>query len=263
MIRFIASLVFSFVFVFSANAVDDGIPAPPTPMRLVNDLADILKPEEEQALERDLVAFNDSTSNQILVLTVTDLNGFDPADYAQRVGQKWGVGQKKFNNGVVILIKPTGGQGQRHVYIAVGYGLEGAIPDATAKLIVNHELLPAFKKQNFAGGIANAVAVIKGLAKKEYSYKDYNKKAEKSKYGGLIVLGVILLVFILMNLSKKKHYTAGSTNSSLPFWATMFMMSSMGNNNSSSGWDSFSSGSGSFGGFGGGGFGGGGAGGSW
>ena len=99
------------------------IPSRPSPARLVNDLAGLFTDQQETELERMLVAFDDSTSNQIAVVTVNDLEGYEASEYATRIGIDWGVGSEKFDNGIVILVKPkTSSAGQ--VFIAVGYGLE-------------------------------------------------------------------------------------------------------------------------------------------
>ena len=84
-----------------------------------------------------------------MVVVVNDLCGMDKAMYATDLGQAWGVGRKGKDNGIVILIKPTGGKGQRRTFISVGYGLEGVIPDATAKLVVENEMIPNFKNRQF------------------------------------------------------------------------------------------------------------------
>jgi len=241
-----------------------GIPECPNPMRLVVDQVGLLSEDYKNALEQKLDRFSDSTSNQILVLVVSDLNGMEPADYALEVGRKWGVGNKKFNNGIVFLIKPTGGQGERKTYIAVGYGLEGIIPDATAKMIVDHEVIPAFKQRQFDAGVDKAITVMMSLAKKEYNFKTYEKKAQEGSYLALfIVLGIIALFIFAGSRKTKNATTIGSTGSNLPFFAAMMMMGGMGGRSRGGNWDNFSSGSDSFGGFGGGSFGGGGAGGSW
>jgi uncharacterized protein len=241
-----------------------GVPECPNPMHLVNDQVGFLSDEYKQALEQKLDRFSDSTSNQIVVLVVADLNGMEPSEYALEVGRKWGVGQKKFNNGIVFLIKPTGGQGERQTYIAVGYGLEGIIPDATAKHIINNEVLPSFKQHQYDAGVDRAITVLMALAKKEYSFKTYEKKAQEGSYLALfIVLGIIILFVFAGSRRSSSATTIGSTGSSLPFFAGMMMMGGMGGGRRSGGWDDFSSGSGGFDGFGGGSFGGGGAGGSW
>ena len=133
-------LLFTFAF-----AQDSCIPAKPSPARFVNNFSkefpDFISAGEAQALENKLEQFNKATSNQIVIVIVDDLCGYDANEFSTRIGQAWGVGQGKFDNGVVIMIKPTGGSGQRAAYIAVGYGLEGVIPDATANRILDLSLI--------------------------------------------------------------------------------------------------------------------------
>jgi len=240
----------------------------PAPNRLVVDQVDILTDGEEGILEKKLRSLNTETSNQVIIVTVDELCAGDAAMTATEMGHCWGVGQKEFDNGAVILVKPTGGQGQRRTFIAIGYGLEGAIPDATAKLIVDNDMIPQFKNGNYYAGLDQAVTTISDLATGEYSYADYNKKAEKKKGGGLLGLLPILFfigIWFLLTYRKTSSY---ARNNDLGFWAALMLLSSSRRSHSGS-WNSFSSGSGGFGGgggfggFGGGGFGGGGAGGSW
>jgi uncharacterized protein len=103
----------------------------------------VLNGEEQQLLEETLVQFDRETSTQVVVVTVSSLQGYDKADFAYRIGESWGVGQKDRNNGVIVLIKPKISNEPGQVYIAVGYGLEAVIPDAVAnRLIVNNEMIP-------------------------------------------------------------------------------------------------------------------------
>ncbi len=263
---------------FTIHCFSQGIPDKPNPPRLVNDYVGLLSPQEQGMLEQKLDRFNDSSSTQIAVVIVKTLNDLEPADYAQQLGQKWGIGQKGKNNGIVILIKPTGGQGEKKVFIASGYGLEAVIPDATCKLIVENEMIPEFKQNNFIGGIDKAVNVIMALAKKDYPASAYNNKYGNKRnqkgtgLGGIIfVILMIVLVFFFANLNKTQSHLA--SNKKIPFWTLFWLM--MFTNSSSGHWNDFSRGSGGyggnsgfgggggFGGFGGGSFGGGGAGGSW
>ena len=249
------------------RAFSQNIPDRPNPPRLVNDFAGMLKPEEVNILEQKLVAFDDSTSTQIVILTVPTLDGYDKADYGQRVAQKWGVGQKGRNNGVLILIKPKTADSRGEVQISTGYGLEGAIPDLLSGEIVDREILPSFRNGNYYEGLDKATNTMMSLARKEFSASDYHNKAKKSS-GKNIPFGlVIFIVFIIIAMvsrgsggSNNKHIGTGG----LPFWMLMGMMNS--GRGSSGSWGGFSGGSnggGGFGGFGGGSFGGGGAGGSW
>ncbi len=234
------------------------IPEKPNPPRLVNDFADILTPEEENNLEQKLVEFDRQTSTQIVIVTVKDLGGYDPAQFAFELGEKWGVGQKEFDNGVVILVKPTGGAGERKTFIATGYGLESVIPDAIAKRIVEYEMIPEFKKGQFFQGLDRAVSTIMSLATKEFSPEEYAKKtsSEKAPLGGVIF--IFILIWLIFRMFAIRSYA--SVNS-LPFWTAFWLMNSGTARGST--WSDFNSGSGTFGGFGGGSFGGGGAGGSW
>ena len=128
--------------------VEEYIPKRSNPPRLVNDLtqAGFLTEPQRDALEKKLVAFDDSTSNQIAVVVVEGLEGYSANEFATALGRAWGVGGKEKNNGVVVLISTGGGDGQRDAYIATGYGLEGAIPDATARAITDIELIANLKK---------------------------------------------------------------------------------------------------------------------
>ena len=252
----------SFNRVFSQN-----IPERPTPPRLVNDFAGLLKTQEAGMLEQKLVVFNDSTSTQIAIVIVPSLGGYDKADYAQHLAEKWGIGQKGRNNGVLILVKPKTTDSNGQVQISPGYGLEGAIPDLTCSEIVDREILPAFRNGDYYNGLNNATNTLMSLARGEFSAAEYGQKAKKST-GKNIPFGLIIfIVFIIIAMisrgsggSNNKHISTGV----LPFWMLMGMMNS--GRGSSGSWGGFSGGGGGgggFGGFGGGSFGGGGAGGSW
>jgi len=262
----VRTFLFLWIFLIGLAAFSqDGIPDKPEPPRLVNDYANILSQEEANALEQKLVRFDDSTSTQIVVVIINDLQGYDVADFADRLGEKWGVGQKGKNNGIVMLIKPTGGQGQRKIRISVGYGLEGVIPDATARRIVDNEMIPYFKKNQFYQGIDAALNILISLSKGEFTADQYDKRAsKKSTLVTLIPLFIVIFIFILI-IRNNKRKGPMSPGKSLPFWMLLGMM---GSGRSSSGsWGGFSgggsSGGGGFGGFGGGSFGGGGSSGSW
>ena len=245
------------------------IPEKPNPPRLVNDFAGLLNREEVNALEQKLVAFNDSTSTQIAIVIVKDLGGYDKADYAQRLGEKWGIGQKGLNNGILILVKPKTPGSNGEVFITSGYGLEGAIPDLTCGEIVDNEILPAFRKGEYYSGLDKATSTLIALARGEFSADQYGKKLKKSigKGAPAGIFTIIFIIFIiLINSGRSNHNNI--SRSGLPFWLMLGLMNS-GRNSHNGSWGGFSGGGGfgggggGFGGFGGGGFGGGGAGGSW
>ncbi len=260
----------SFVLAFLLASVQlfgqADIPERPNPPRLVNNLSkefpDFISQSEEADLERKLENFANQTSNQIVIVIVDDLADYEPAEYAYTLGDKWQVGQEKQDNGIVILIKPTGGQGQRKYFIAIGKGLEGAIPDATAKQIENQELVPNFKNGNFYEGLDASVDVLMSLAKGEYNSDKYGEKS-KSKGGSLvkaILIIIFIIVFIIIGIKRGGGGRGGMTMGSRGIW--LGGLGGFGAGRASGG--GFGGGSsGGFGGFGGGSFGGGGAGGSW
>lgn len=254
---------------FSLNLLAD-IPPRPDPPRLVNDLANILSPKQEEALEYKLRYFNDTTSNQIVVLTVKSIGDDDPAFYAFEVGEKWKVGQKEFDNGIVILVKPKYGNSDRgKAYIAIGYGLEPAIPDAIAKRIMENEMIPRFRDNNYFQGINNATDVLMAMASGEISAEGYNKQSKTSPLFTILPLIIFIIIFLLIRGSSSRSYSVGRNTS---LWTALWLGSALGGSHSGS-WNNFSGGSSGFGGgggfgggfsgFGGGSFGGGGAGGSW
>jgi len=248
------------------TAQSQNIPPKPVPPRLVNDFAGILSADEIRSLENKLVAFSDSTSTQITVVIVKSLNGYDKNEFARLIGEGWGVGQKGKNNGAVVLVKPKYPGEKGDACIQTGYGLEGVIPDALAKRIVDNEMIPEFRNGNYYAGIDAATTAMISLAKGEYTADQYNKRKHgKAGQIGLIVPVIIMIaVFMLIRGSRARGMSVGK---SLPFWTAFWLLGSMGRGHSGS-WNDFSSGGGGFGGggfggFGGGSFGGGGAGGSW
>lgn len=263
-------LLFTLLFTLSANLLpaQDNLPERPAPPRLVNDFANVLSPQHERALERKLVAFNDSTSNQITIVIVSDFNGYDKSSFANRIGEKWKVGQQEFDNGVVIALRPKTSRQKGEVFIATGYGLEPVIPDATANRIVDVEMIPHFENNNYYKGLDNATNVLMGLAVGEFNSDQYRKETSTGGAGFLvpIIVMIIVLVVIKRGNSSHRNISGHGGNSGL---LGMLLLMSMGNRHSGH-WNDFSSGSGGFGGggggfggFGGGSFGGGGAGGSW
>jgi uncharacterized protein len=263
-ILFIACLLFS---IGAVAQVEDAVPQRPSPPRLYNDFTkgrNFLTPEQASYLEGKLVAYNDSTSSQVALVIVEDLKGYEANQYATALGRKWGVGGQQFNNGIVILISTGGGDGNRDAYIATGYGLEGAIPDITAKQILDNELIPEFKEGNYYSGLNKAVdAIIKAAAGEYKAPPGYGKRTKGIGIGRIIL--VFFIVWIILGVFGRGGKGGGGYASRRgyrglggPFWwgAGTGMFGGGGG-----GWSG--GGGGGFGGFGGGSFGGGGAGGKW
>ena len=227
--------------------------------RLVNDYAQILTAAQRQQLEQRLVAFNDTTSNQLLIIITPTLQGQEIMDLATRIGTTWQVGQKQLNNGVVILIKSkTLEENWGDVAIAPGYGLEGALPDLFCKRIIDDKMIEPLSEGDYYGALTAALDVIEPVCAGEYSYAQYEKD---DTIETCIALGVLALLIVAGFLGyrwllkyRKNHPNdgdgLGGSGTGGGFW---------GGPTYTSGWGGSSGSSGGFGGFGGGSFGGGGA----
>lgn len=246
----------------AATAATAQVPPRPNPPRLVNDLAGILG--DCQWLEDSLQRIAVETSNQICVVTMNDLGGYDKVQMAYSIGDKWGVGTKDKDNGVVILIKPKTADSKGEAFIAPGFGLEGAITDVSCSHIVDREMIPYFKDNDYLGGVWAGVQVVRDLAVGEYNEKDYVQQGDDD--GALLALVVFILIFALfMFLAHQSNQGNGGNrnNGDTGTWGGPIIFTS-GNDwgRGGSSW-SGGGGGGGWGGFGGGSFGGGGGGGSW
>ncbi|MGV8096080.1 MAG: TPM domain-containing protein [Mangrovibacterium sp.] len=267
MMKTIKNILFFLAVMAMIPVFGQDIPERPDPPKLVNDFAGVLNGNQADQLEQELSAYARQTSTQIVIVTVPSLEGYEIADYAFQLGEKWGVGQKGKDNGVVILFKPKTADESGRVFVAVGYGLEGVIPDAVANRdIVNHEMIPRFQQGDIYGGLVNASRVIMALASREYTPQQYQEKVSSNGGGIPFIVLLFILVFVLAIFRGRRRYYTGGSN--LPFW--LLLGSMMGSGHRSGSWGNFSGGRGGFGGggsgfggFGGGSFGGGGAGGSW
>lgn len=242
------------ILLFISISVNAQVPKKPVPARFVNDYAKIFSSNQSNYLEGVLKTFSDSTSNQIVIVTMSDLQGMDKADLAYRIGEEWGVGQDEFDNGVVMLVKPkTRTKGE--VFIATGYGLEGALPDALLRRIIEQQMIPQFRQNNYYQGVVNALSIILPAA-----IGEYNQSMEESAPVWPALIALLFIIIIAVLLSKNKggdDYHSGG-GGGRDFMTGVLLGSMMGRSHSGS-WGGFSGG----GSFGGGGFGGGGAGGSW
>lgn len=244
------------------------IPARPDPPKLVNDFAGVLSAEQNASLENKLVGFYQKTSTQIAIVTVKSLEGYDKADYAVKLSEKWGIGQKGKNNGILILVKPKLANEKGEVFVAVGYGLEAVVPDAVARqALVGAELIPAFKQNDYFKGLDRSTDVLIGLTSGEFTADQYVKsvgKEKSGKSGGFITILIVLIIIFVFSRGRNNSHGIGSGGS---FLGGMLLGGMLGGGRNSGSWGNFSGGGGSsggdFGGFGGGSFGGGGAGGSW
>ncbi|GAB2520693.1 hypothetical protein GCM10027085_08290 [Spirosoma aerophilum] len=242
----------------SGSSADAAIPAKPSPPRLVNDFVGILSSSERSQLEQKLRTYNDSTSTQITIVIVKTTEPYPIGDFAFQVGRKWGVGQQGKNNGLVLAWATQ----TRKVFIAPGYGLEGAIPDAIAKRIITNTIAPAFKQEQYFQGLDEATTEIIRRASGEYKA---DPNLDSGDDGGSFIF--ILIIFIIIIFIIVRRNKGGGSNNSRGggFMPVFFPTSTYSGWGGSGGGGSFGGGSsgGGFGGFGGGSFGGGGAGGDY
>jgi uncharacterized protein len=246
------------------------IPDPMQPLRMVNDFSDLLGPNDRQRLEKKLQDFYYQTSTQIYIVILDDIAGYDISDFSFRLGEKWGIGTRGKDNGILILLHPSPDRKHGDVFIATGYGLEEVVPDAYANRIVDYDMIPHFRELDYYGGLNAAANTIMDLTRGEYTMEEYMARHDGRTGTAPAIITILFIVFILSAFGRSRSRRHHSIGHNLPFWAALFLASGAGRSHRGS-FGHFSSGSGSFGGFGGGGFGGGmggsfgggGAGGSW
>ncbi|MBP7769803.1 MAG: TPM domain-containing protein [Aliarcobacter sp.] len=167
----------------------------------VVDNANILSSTTINNLSAILKNHEDETSNQIVVVTLKSLNGYEIADFTYQLGRFWKIGQKDLNNGVILLVS----QEDRKIRIEVGYGLEGALTDKISYEIINYSIRPKFRQEQYDAGITNAVNEIIEAIKGEYKSKD--KVLQEDMQGNEIIafifFGIIFLSIFLNGISTK------------------------------------------------------------
>lgn len=234
---------------------------PPRSNTLVTDYTNILNDGERNALEQKLVAFNDSTSTQIAIVVMKSVGNYDIADYSVQLFNNWKIGQEKKNNGVLILVAKD----DRKVWITTGYGIEGVLPDALCKRVIEQDIKPNFKQGNYYEGLDEATNSIMSIVKGEFGANDYmqQKKGQRIPWFGVVMVIFIFFIVIFSKILRTSRY---ASMNHLGFWAAWALLNAAASRSHGS-WGGFSGGGGfgggGFGGFGGGGSGGGGAGGSW
>jgi uncharacterized protein len=247
----VRAITFFIVACYSVTTVWAQYPEQSNPPRLVNDLADMLSAGDEQALESKLVEYDDSTGTQIAIVTIATLDGAEKAQYAIELGEKWGIGGAKMDNGVLILVA----RDDRQMFIATGRGVEQYLPDIVCKRIVENVMKPQFKAGDYYGGLD--LATDEMIARLSGNFVNDDPKNDDRIPLWVIILIIFIVFFILPIIFRGKGgggttYGGRGWNSG-PVWG-----------GGGGGWSSGGGGSsGGFGGFGGGSFGGGGAGGSW
>lgn len=267
-------IVFSFFasFFFNANAQ---YKIPPKPEKLkeqkgVYDYIKLLSKEENLSLEQKLIRYSDTTSTQIVVAIIKSTEGEQINYLGAQWGQEWGIGQADKDNGILIILAYD----DRKIAINTGYGTEHLLTDAISKRIIDREIIPYFKKNDYSGGLNHGVDVIFEVLNGEYQGTRQSSSGE-FPFGVFFLLFIFFIIFIIII---SKHKNGGGRNGGKRSNGTSILdaiiLSNMGRGSyksgSSGGFGGFGGGSsgggfsGGFGGgFGGGGFGGGGASGGW
>jgi uncharacterized protein len=255
--------------VLVATAQSTALPERPNPPRLVTDFTMTLSNDQQAMLEQKLRNYADSTSTQIAIVVVKDLGLYEISDYAIALGQKWGIGQKNKDNGLLILWST----GNRKIFIATGYGMEEKVPDAIAKRIVNQVLIPYFKEARYYEGLDLATSEIAARLQGTYQAEPQDQSGDGSLLFFALVFFLFILLFIYIasksrnNRFNDRNRRGGMSNGGGFFPPWIITHGGSGPNGwGGSGWGNSGSdwgGGSDFGGFGGGDFGGGGAGGDY
>jgi uncharacterized protein len=236
------------------------IPEKPELQTSVYDYANVLSAEEKSQLEEKLIKYSDSTTTQIVVITIESLKGEDIGILTPKWGQTWGIGgTAKNDNGVLILLAKA----ERKIWISAGYGLEDRLSAGIGGEITRNIIIPEFKAGSYFKGLDKGTDAIIDVFKGKYK-----GERKKTKEKGIPILPIIIIiVVILVLISRNKNNGGKSGNSSGgPSLLDIIILSSLGGGGRGSGGfgGGSSGGGGGFGGgFGGGGFSGGGSGGDW
>jgi uncharacterized protein len=248
--------IFAFLLFSQVTLGQYTIPEKPSFQTSVYDYAKLLSGAEKTQLEEKLVRYSDTTSTQIVVIIIEDLNGDNIETLTPNWGEKWGIGDAEKDNGIVILLSKN----DRKIWISPGYGTEVQLVAGMAGEIVRNVIIPEFKAGSYYNGLDKGTdAVFKVLTGK---YKGERKKDKGSKIPLLIILVFVILFLIIASKSKGKN-GGNSGGFGGPDLMDIIILSSLGRGGGNFGGGSSSGGGGFGGGFGGGGFSGGGAGGSW
>jgi uncharacterized protein len=237
---------------------------PPKPNALVTDFTNTVSPADIQLLENKLVAFDDSTSTQIAVVIIKSVGEYDINEYGLKLGRAWGIGQKGKNNGIVVLVALN----DHKVTIQTGYGSEGGVPDVITQEIIQNDIVPHFKQNDYYGGLNAATDDLMKYMKGEYKGTKKVRQARDNNGGGsygiLFFIVFIIIIIIFRSRGGGGGQIIGGRGGASPFW---WFLGGALLGRGSGGWGGFSGGDGGggggFGGFGGGDFGGGGSSGSW
>ncbi len=234
----------------------------PNPPKLVNDEAKVLSDYDRNTLEQRLVALDDSTTNQIVIVTIPTLNDIAIEDYSHKLFNDWGIGSANKQNGILVLVAVD----DHKVRIEVGRGLEGAITDAESGDIIEYDIAPAFKQKDYYSGLNSAVESLAKAAAGEYHIRRDSGSNGGGRGAGRGLLGFIIILIVILVIAGRSGRGGGGglMSNAGSFFLGSMIGSSLGRGGWGGGGGGFGGGGGGgFGGFGGGSSGGGGASGGW
>lgn len=229
----------------------------------VVDAANIIPPDQEAALDRQLAKLETDTSRQLVVATIPDLQGYEIEEYGYRLGRAWGLGEATRDDGALLIVAPN----ERKTRIEVGYGLEGVLTDALSSVILQTEVLPKFKAGDMPGGVQAGVDAIEAQLRADpaAAAKAAATAGESAKGGGfpgwIVALVAVWIIFSMLPRFGRRRRRRGGLDALLPI---LVWEAAKGAGGDRGGWSGggWSGGGGGFSG-GGGSFGGGGASGGW
>lgn len=194
----------SFVAIWCAPLFVYAYTSPGTPTGFVNDFSGLLQAEERTSLEATLSTFEKETGNEITVVTIESLGDETVETYAVKLFEEWKIGKEKYDNGILFLIVPT----ERQMRLEVGYGLEGALPDALTSQIMRTITTPDFQKGDYAGGIARTVDALMSATRGEYQVTE-QKESRGFPLEFFFFLFFILPTWLGSILGRSKSWWAG------------------------------------------------------
>jgi uncharacterized protein len=199
--------IFWLILFFSALPAS-ALEAPARPEGRVTDQTGTLTPGEMAALNQKLSADERETTNQIAVLLIPSLQGDSLEEFSIRLAEKWKIGQRGKNNGVILLIVKN----EKKLRIEVGYGLEGALPDALAGSIIRNEIAPRFKTGQFFQGIDAGINAIMAATKGEYKAPRKKTQSSPGFPFWMFIPVVFIVAFIFMTaIGRRRYYHSGGS----------------------------------------------------
>lgn len=248
--------IFAFLLFSQVTLGQYKIPEKPSLQTSVYDYAKLLSDVEKTQLEEKLVRYSDSTSTQIVVIIIEDLNGDNIQTLTPNWGEAWGIGDAEKDNGIVILLSKN----DRKIWISPGYGTEVQLVAGMTGEIVRNVIIPEFKAGNYYNGLDKGTDAIFKVLKGKYKGE---RKKDKGSSIPLLIIIVFVVLFLIIASKNKRNNGGNSGGFGGPDLMDIIILSSLGRSGGSFGGGGGFGGGGFGGGFGGGGFSGGGAGGSW